>query len=300
MSAALVLPTKDLFEVRMVKVCETIKAKVELLDIYHYLGKRQDDLPFKLSKSNFGHLIGFHIPRTTLSSWLSREKEYRRECNKYPEGAQYIIDRKNCKVEQVLYHWLEDQRKQNIPVNGKMIKEAAKVTYTVLADIQDDSDLTAMDAAPSFSASWFDAFKERYRVSYCQLRGEAGSVDLEAIEPELAVIRNLCAQYTADNIFNCDETGMYLKELDTKSYTTLQSTSGAKAIRDCRVSILFCINASGSSLSKANSMDSLRPLVIGNRWIYRCYFSTTVIVFASFAYYHASLISNSQTLCKEG
>jgi len=96
----------------------------------------------------------------------------------------------------------------------------------------------------------------------CQLHGEAGEVDLEAIEPELIEIRQLCAQYTPDNIFNCDETGMYVKELDTKSYTTSLSTSGAKAIRDCRVSVMFCINASGTSLAMAKKKESLRPQVI--------------------------------------
>ncbi|OAQ22274.1 hypothetical protein K457DRAFT_45895, partial [Linnemannia elongata AG-77] len=61
----------------------------------------------------------------------------------------------------------------------------------------------------SFSTSWFDAFKKRHRIAYCQLRGEAGSVDLEAIEPELAEIRQLCAMYDPENIYNCDETGLY-------------------------------------------------------------------------------------------
>jgi hypothetical protein len=90
---------------------------------------------------------------------------------------------------------------------------------------------------------------------------------MEAIEPELVAIRQLCAQYckyTPDNIFNCDETGIYVKELDTKSYTTALSTTGAKAIRDCRVSILFCINASGTPLAMAKEKKSLRPLVISN------------------------------------
>lgn len=91
---------------------------------------------------------------------------------------------------------------------------------------------------------------------------------MEVIEPELIEIRQLCTQYTPDNIFNCDETGMYVKELDTKSYTTPLSTSGAKAIRDCRVSVMFCINASGTSLAMAKEKKSLRPLVIGNASYY--------------------------------
>ncbi|KAF9110515.1 hypothetical protein BGX27_006223 [Mortierella sp. AM989] len=83
-------------------------------------------------------------------------------------------------------------------------------------------------------------------------QGEAGPVELEAIEPGIVDIRQRCAQCT-----NCDETGFYLKELDTRSYTTPCSKSSAKAFRDCKVSVLFCINASGTSLSMADIMDAL-------------------------------------------
>ena len=167
-------------------------------------------------------------------------------------------------IEQVLLYWLHEQRKKNVPVTGKMLKEAAHFACMVLCDLKDDSDSTVSEAPLSFSAWWFDSLRKQHRISYCQLHGEAGSVDLEAIEPELVEIRQLCAQYTPDTIFNCDETGMYVKELDTKSYTTPLSKSGAKALRDCKVSILFCINASGTSLALAKTKQSLKPLVIGN------------------------------------
>ena len=76
-------------------------------------------------------------------------------------------------------------------------------------------------------------------------------------------IRALAAQFHPRNIVNCDETGMYLKELDTKSYTTVEWTSGAKAYRNARVTILFCINADGSSLDLANTIDAFKPLIVG-------------------------------------
>ncbi|KAF9079056.1 hypothetical protein BGX23_005218, partial [Mortierella sp. AD031] len=51
--------------------------------------------------------------------------------------------------------------------------------------------------------------------------------------------------------------------MDTRSYTTTPiSRAGTKADRVLRVSVLFCINASGSSLVLADTMDALKPLVI--------------------------------------
>lgn len=88
---------------------------------------------------------------------------------------------------------------------------------------------------------------------------------MDTIEPELRDIRKVCANYQPDDIYNCDETGVYLKELVTRSYTVPEDTAGTKPNRSARVSILFCVNASGSSLVLAEDpkMSALRPLVIG-------------------------------------
>ena len=93
-----------------------------------------------------------------------------------PKGAYYITNRKHMRVEAVLVKWLEDQRKRCNPVNKRMIKEAAKTTYTILADQKYPFDSDSDDTLPSFSASWFDGFKNRHNITYCQLRGEAVSV----------------------------------------------------------------------------------------------------------------------------
>jgi len=192
---------------------------------------------------------------------LKDEDKLRAAAKTLPEGAHYVVNRKLVMLEQVLCRWLEEQREQNTPVNGKMLKKAAAVTYTVLEECHAPH-VDRPFTMPSFSASWFDAFKKRYRISYCQLHGEAGSVDLLAIEPELVEIRALASLFKPRNIVNCDETGFYLKELSDKSYTT-DSTSGAKPNRSSRVSILFCINADGSSLALANKIDAFKPLVLG-------------------------------------
>ncbi|KAF9402886.1 hypothetical protein BGZ76_007233, partial [Entomortierella beljakovae] len=117
MSAMFLFPSHDQFEIPMAKVSQNLATKVELLDIYHYLSKRKQDLPRKLSYSSFGTLIGYHIPRSTLSSLLKREDEIRNASKVLPENAHYIVSKKNREVEEVLYRWLSEQRKLNIPVN---------------------------------------------------------------------------------------------------------------------------------------------------------------------------------------
>ena len=106
---------------------------------------------------------------------------------------------------------------------------------------------------------------QEYSVAYCSLRGEVGSVDKDAIAERMNEIRNICSDFEPDDIYNCDETGLYLKELSTHSYTTKELVSGAKPTRGAasRVSILFYVNASGSSLVRERTVEALRPLVIG-------------------------------------
>ncbi|KAF9586323.1 hypothetical protein BGW38_006945 [Lunasporangiospora selenospora] len=114
------------------------------------------------------------------------------------------------------------------------MQDAAKSIFTILADEKDPDDVSK-DTTPCFSVSWFDDFKKHHNITYVKLRGEAGSVDLEKIEPELEAIRARCARYSPDNIYNCDKTGLYLKQLDPKSHTTVgDTTAGVKADKNCR------------------------------------------------------------------
>ncbi|KAG0336556.1 hypothetical protein BG004_007999, partial [Podila humilis] len=64
-----------------------------------------------------------------------------------------------------------------------------------------------------------------------QLYEEIGGVDKEAIEPRLCKLREICAQFLPDDIYNCDETGVYLKEISAKSHTIEDGTGGVKADR---------------------------------------------------------------------
>ena len=91
-------------------------------------------------------------------------------------------------------------------------------------------------------------------LSYCRLYGKAGSVDLDAIELIKIPPAFVLSSTTLDSIFNCTE---ILKELDTIFFfITPLSTSGPNAFRECSVFFLFCINASGTSLTMAKTMRS--------------------------------------------
>jgi len=57
MSALHTFPTASEYEVPMTRVSHTLETQVELLDIYHYLDNRKENLPFKFSQHSFGLTI---------------------------------------------------------------------------------------------------------------------------------------------------------------------------------------------------------------------------------------------------
>jgi len=170
---------------------------------------------------------------------------------------QHIIDR-------TVYEWLLEVRKNNGIVSGLQLQAAADSVHHILTDDIYDFDEIPHGRTISFTTSWRSRMTQEYGVAYCSLKGEAGSVDMDAIAERMDEIRKICSNFEPDDIYNCDETGLYLKELSAHSYTTEELMSGTKAERGAsRVSILFCVNATGSSLARAATVEALRPLVIG-------------------------------------
>jgi hypothetical protein len=167
-------------------------------------------------------------------------------------------------MDKTVYEWLVEVRKNNGIVSGLQLEAAADSVLHILTDDICEPNNSPYGRSISFTTSWRSRITQEYGIAYCSLRGEAGSVDKDAIAGRMDEIRNICSKFKSEDIYNCDETGMYLKELSTRSYTMEEFESGVKPERgEARVSILFCVNASESSLVRAATVKALRPLVIG-------------------------------------
>ena len=105
----------------------------------------------------------------------------------------------------------------------------------------------------AFSLGWLRGFKKLRGIKKYKAHGESGSVDLKQWGPRIQEIQLALADFDIEDIYNCDETGLYLK---ATSSDTLASgpVRGRKIVRAARVSILFCANATGS--------HKLKPFVL--------------------------------------
>ncbi|KAF9961428.1 hypothetical protein BGZ72_003685 [Mortierella alpina] len=158
-SSLLILPSADPSDDPMAKVHLPLSVKLEYLDIYHYLQSRQGDFLPKLSYSNFGSLIGCHLPKTTLSRMLRDETQLRAANKAMSEGSHSLEDCKHDKLDQGLHRCLEAPEQQNTLVDAKAIKKAEE---TPNPPVEDDDDLT----------------EEEWQVGMRYLRSLAGGHDV--------------------------------------------------------------------------------------------------------------------------
>jgi hypothetical protein len=62
-----------------------------------------------------------------------------------------------------------------------------------------------------FSSGWLQGFKKRNGIRQEKLQGEAASANEAAIIEALPLLRNKCANYPLERIYNMDETGLFYR-----------------------------------------------------------------------------------------
>ena len=116
---------------------------------------------------------------------------------------------------------------------------------------------------PDFIASdgWLDNFKKRHDITFKTVQGEAGAVDLQfLIEWQLQVLQALLGQFSADDDFNPEETGLFWQLLPNKtmSFRGERCTGGKKSKQ--RITLVVGENMSGTKKFPLLAMgNSKRP-----------------------------------------
>ena len=115
--------------------------------------------------------------------------------------------------------------------------------------ILDDAEVKAMT---SFMASnnWASRLAKQLGWKPKTLHGEAGAVDINAIEPEIQKIREKIAEYDEDNVYNMDETGLFFKCLPNRSFVRANDAKTARGTKlmkaKDRITLYVTTNATGT------------------------------------------------------
>ena len=100
------------------------------------------------------------------------------------------------------------------------------------------------------SESWASKFAIASGWRSKALHGEAGAVDIAAVESEIQKIRELIKEYGEEYVYNMDETGLFFKLLPNRSYVKKEHSKTARGTKHMkakdRVTLYIATNATGT------------------------------------------------------
>ncbi|XP_029655427.1 tigger transposable element-derived protein 6-like [Octopus sinensis] len=114
---------------------------------------------------------------------------------------------------------------------------------------------------PKASNGWLDRFKKRHELLFKTISGEKNSSDLSTVSNFFADYDNCLETVGSENIFNCDETALYIKRTPSKSFVQFNDKCNGIKMSKEKVTLLLCCNALG---------EKLKPLLIGKFKSPRC------------------------------
>ena len=162
------------------------------------------------------------------------------------------------KMKKLLLLWINEKLLAGDTPTEAIIADKAPI---LLGDLQKQSPRTSTEETPAeeFKASreWFDKFKKRTGEHNVVRHGESASSDTKAAEKFVNEFSLLIAKegYVSQQVFNCDENGLFLKKMPRRTYITAEEERLAshKPMKD-RLALTFCANASGDL--------KIRPLLL--------------------------------------
>ena len=156
-------------------------------------------------------------------------------------------------LDQALFEWQQETEK-DIPITGELIKLQATRFWNRLACYQGMQ-------VPQFSNGWLEGYKRRHNIKSRVRYREAASIDEAAIAEQLVQVQAIARQFRPQDVYNCDETGLFWKMTPDRGLATYQ-VSGIKKDK-ARITAHFCCNADGS--------DKLPVWFIGKSARPRCF-----------------------------
>ncbi|CAK5279727.1 unnamed protein product [Mycena citricolor] len=150
-------------------------------------------------------------------------------------------------VDRGLGLWALDMEQKNRAVTGAMLIEQRK-RLEIALNVPEERRLRG--------TGWLESFKKAHGLSERRRHGEAGSVDLAAVEVERKRLVRLTSRYAPENIWNADETTHYRRALAIRALDLYQSNDP----QPFKIDIL-----SGMRMLE-NAWNHVTPSTIANCW----------------------------------
>lgn len=221
----------------------SLKEKINLLECY-------DKLP-KMSQRNAA--VQLKISQPLLCKLLKNrvEIENAAKSNDNLENKRNRSGKDN-QVESALKLWFTNVREKDARVDGPLMRQKADE----LAKKMGKEDFVATDG-------WFHRWKKRENIVFKKTHGEQKDADFKSAEQWIEnEWPKIVAEFTPNNIFNADETGLYYRALPDHTYMLKNDNAKGCKVSKERITILCCANMVG---------DKEKLLVIGKSKNPRCF-----------------------------
>ena len=156
----------------------------------------------------------------------------------------------NNEMERLLLVWIKEKEIAGDTVTETIICEKATAIFNDLVKMDAGEGTSAQEPHQEFKASrgWFEKFKRRTGIHSVVRHGEASSADQKAADEFVQKFEQLVIDegYVAQQVFNCDETGLFWKKMPRRTFITVEEKKmpGHKPMKD-RLTLALCANASG-------------------------------------------------------
>ncbi len=231
----------------------SLKDKIKILD-------RMKEKPENTPVRELEKFLG--VPKSTIARLKREETKLREDLSDVQTGKAGKRKRKregkNPDVDDALNKWFAVRSEQGVNLSGPMLKTKAEE----LAVKMGHNDFSATDG-------WLSRWKVRHNIKFKKHHGEKGSADVLKAEEWLSnQLPKLLTEYSLEDVYNADETGLYYRATPDGSLAYAhQSLVGSKKAMD-RITVLCCCNATGT--------DKRPLLVIGKSLQPRCFKNVNV------------------------
>ena len=160
------------------------------------------------------------IRHSTIRGWIKDKDRLRDSSNNLEDFGQArkrarLV--KDQQLEEAMMTWFSQARSEGMPISGPVIQTQAKKFHR---------DIHGEDSTFFASGGWLNRFKQRHGIKQVSIRGEQRSADEEAAESYPGVLRELLLNegLSSEQVYNCDETGLYYKMLPDKTLAQSRMT----------------------------------------------------------------------------
>ena len=149
-------------------------------------------------------------------------------------------------VERALYPWFKDARVKYVTstLSGPILVEKVK-------DFAERLGVTGFTG----STEWLGRFKSRHGVVMKTMCGESAAVCQQTTETWKDVHRTMLGEFSPDDIYNADETGLFFKYLPDRTLALKEKKGTGGKVSEERITLLVAVNMS--------STEKLPLLIIG-------------------------------------